>query len=130
MEHSPGDVLGDQSDQGRNNKWLVDGQETTGRPPLKGILSLSACKDGTFYASIYSRTVTKSDTGPYFLFEAKDTLASYTTSYKIDVKEGRLNVARWEKCAGVARQVQKMPIPCWSLFDSLDAVLRAKLKTQ
>ena len=130
MEHSPGDVLGDQSDQGRNNKWLVDGQETTGRPPLKGILSLSACKDGTFYASIYSRTVTKSDTGPYFLFEAKDTLASYTTSYKIDVKEGRLNVAPWEKCAGVARQVQKMPIPCWSLFESLDAVLRAKLKTQ
>lgn len=130
MEHSPSDVLGDQSTQGAGNFWLVNNQETKPRPPLKGVISLSPCKDGTIYASIYNRTVSKWTVGDHLLFEAKDTLGSYTTRYSIDLKAGRLNVDPWTKCGGVALQVQKMAIPCWSLFESLDADLKAKLKVE
>ena len=127
MKHSPTDILGDQSSQGAGNFWLVNGRETKPRPPLKGLISLSPCKDGTLFASAYTRTVAKSTSGDHFLFEAKDSLASYTTKYSIDLKAGRLNVDPWVKCGGVALQVQKMPIPCWSQFESLNGVLQAKL---
>ena len=126
MEYSPNDVLGDQSNLGsaRGDVWVVDGNRTNARPPLKGILSMSPCVDGTIYASIYNRTVTQSQSG--WVFKAEDTLGSYTTCYSIDLKAGKLNVDPWEKCAGMADQVQKLPIPCWSLFESLDADLKAK----
>jgi len=78
------------------------------------------------YASIYSRTISRSNAQGYFLYTATDTLGSYTTTYNIDLKAGSLNVAAWEKCAGTAHQVQKLPIPCWSLFESLYADLKAK----
>jgi hypothetical protein len=130
MEHGPNDVLGDQSRQGEGNLWLVNGRETKPRPPLKGILSLSPCKDGTLYASIYNRTVSKSSTGDHWLFEAKDTLGSYTTRYNIDLKAGRINVDPWVKIGGDALQVLKMPIPSWSLFESLETTLKEKLKIQ
>jgi len=126
MELSPTDILGDQSSQGAGNFWLVDGRETKPRPPLKGLISLSPCKDGTLFASAYTRTVTKQTSGDHFLFEAKDSLASYTTKYSIDLKAGRLNVDSWVKCGGVALQVQKMPVPCWSQFESLNGVLQAR----
>ncbi len=130
MEHAPNDVLGDQSRQGEGNLWLVNGQRIKPRPPLKGLISFSPCTDGTLYASIYNRTVTRSTPGGHWLFEAKDSLGSYTTRYTIDLKAGRLNVDPWVKCGGEALQVQKMPIPSWSLFESLEATLKEKLKIQ
>jgi hypothetical protein len=127
MEHSP-NVLGDQTRDGEGNLWKwEDGQLIKSRPPLKGLLSFSPCIDGTFYASIYNRTVSRSTPGGQWLFEAKDTLGSYTTRYNIDLKAGRLNVDPWVKCGGVALQVQKMPIPSWSLFESLETTLKEKL---
>lgn len=126
MEHGP-NVLGDQSRDGEGNNWLVNGQITKARPPLKGLISFSPCIDGTFYASIYNRTVTRSTPGGRWLFEAKDTLGSYTTRYNIDLKAGRLNVDPWVKCGGDALQVQKMPIPSWPLFESLETTLKEKL---
>jgi hypothetical protein len=130
MEHGPNDVLGDQSHQGEGNLWQwEDGRQIKSRPPLKGLIAFSPCTDGTLYASIYNRTVTKSTPGGQWLFEAKDSLSSYTTRYNIDLKAGRLNVDPWVKCGGKALQVQKMPIPSWSLFESLEATLKEKLKT-
>ena len=70
----PNDVLGDQSSEGNENLWWVDGRKK-GRPPLKGIISLSPCKDGTILASIYNR----------WLFTATDTLRLYTSGYSIDL---------------------------------------------
>jgi hypothetical protein len=128
MEHSP-DALGDQTRDGEGNLWeLEDGRHVKSRPPLKGLLSFSPCIDGTFYASIYHRTVSRSTPEGRWLFKAKDTLGSYTTRYNINLKAGKLNVDPWVKIGGVARQVQKMPIPCWSLFESLDADLKSKLQ--
>jgi hypothetical protein len=130
MEYSPTDLLGDQSNQGDGNFWLVNGDEVKPRPPLVGQTSLSPCKDGTLFASIYTRTVSRSQSGDHWLFEAKDSPALYTAVYSIDLKAGRINVDPWMKCGNWARQVQKMPIPCWSLFESLNADLQAKLKMQ
>lgn len=130
MEHTPADILGNLSNQGAGHYWFVDGQETKARPPLKGLDSFSPSKDGTLFVSAYKRTVTKTTSGDHFLFEAKDSPGLYTAAYSIDLKAGQINVGPWTKCGGVALKVQKIPIPCWAHFDSLNAVLRAKLKTQ
>jgi hypothetical protein len=130
MEHTPADILGDMSDAGVNHAWWVNGQETRPKPALKGLVSFSPCKDGTIFASAYHRTVSKWDRGDHRVFEAKDIPAMHTTTYSIDLKAGQIHVAGWTKCGGVGLQVQKMAIPCWAQFESLNAVLRAKLKTQ
>jgi len=40
-------------------------------------------------------------------------------------KAGRINIDPWVKLGGQAYQVQKLAIPCWSLFESLKAKLSA-----
>ncbi|MBW3500818.1 hypothetical protein [Janthinobacterium sp. NKUCC08_JDC] len=94
-------------------------------PPLIGIQSLSPCKDGTLFASITTRTVTAVQHGGEVAYIATDTPALYTALYSINIKDGRLNVGPWSKLPGgpQAQQVQKMAIPCWSLFASLKAQL-------
>src|SRR5262249_21387944 len=77
--------------------------------------------------SAYTRTISKEQSGDHWLFEAKDSLASYTAKYSIDLKAGALNADSWVKCGGAALQVQKMAIPCWSQFDSLNAVLQSRV---
>lgn len=130
MEHSPTDVFGDLSRKGERDQWYVRETNEYIRtyPPLKGMLSLSPCTDGTLYASIYTRAVLLDETTGSWV--AKDTLGSYTTGYSIDLKAESLKVEPWEKCAGAAFQVQKMPIPCWSLFESLEADLKGIFKRQ
>ncbi|HKQ03937.1 MAG TPA: hypothetical protein VJ464_02310 [Blastocatellia bacterium] len=130
MEYSPTELLGDQSNQGNGNFWLVNGQETKPRPPLVGLTSLSPCQDGTLFANIFTRTVSRYSTGDHWVFAATDSPAMYTAVYSIDLKEGRINVDPWVKTGGHGPQSQKMPIPCWSLFESLNADLQQKLKTQ
>jgi len=125
MEHSPG-VLGDQSTHD-GSFWWVNNRETMPAPPLVGLTSLSACKDGTLLANIYKRTVDRLSMGDHFAFEAHDDPAVHTASFSIDLKAGALNVDSWSKWGGKALQVQKMPISCWSLFESLDVDLRGKL---
>lgn len=93
--------------------------------PLKGLVSLSPCKDGTLVASIYKRTIRHPDRDSYV---ANDSLSPlYTMDYNIDLKGGAINVGtlvKSDNAYGV--QVQKMPIPCWTLFESLEADLRTK----
>lgn len=48
----------------------------------------------------------------------------YTADYKIDRKAHRIVTRSWVKRGGQANQVVKMPIPCWSILESLSARLR------
>ena len=94
-------------------------------PALQGLISFSPCKDGTLVASIYKRTVYHPDQDRY---EATDALFPlYTMECSIDVRAGTINVGALvmsQSAAGI--QVQKMPVPCWTLFESLKADLQTK----
>jgi hypothetical protein len=49
----------------------------------------------------------------------------YTADYKIDRSKGRVLTSSWVERGGNAKQVIKMPIPCWSLLESLKANLQS-----
>ena len=49
----------------------------------------------------------------------------YTADYKIDRPKERVLTSSWVKRGGKAKQVIKMPIPCWSVLESLKANLQA-----
>ncbi|MCG5075700.1 hypothetical protein [Paraburkholderia tagetis] len=48
----------------------------------------------------------------------------YTADYKIDRKTNRIVTSSWVRRGGKATQVVKMPIPCWSVLESLNERLR------
>lgn len=95
-------------------------------PPFKGMVAFTACVDGTLIASTYKRRVYHPDKQRY---EAEDSgsPALRTSVYTIDLKAGKIDVEPWKQIAGAAYQLQKLPIPCWSLFEKLKANLQAKL---
>ena len=88
LNFGPNEILGENSvdgSTGDGNLWMVNGR--TGRdPPVKGLVSLFPCIDGTLAASVYRRTVTKDSDGQSWIFEATDTLDLYTADYTIDLK--------------------------------------------
>ncbi|HEF5873682.1 TPA: hypothetical protein SAY52_004339 [Burkholderia cenocepacia] len=47
----------------------------------------------------------------------------YTADYSIDRKASRVVTSSWVKRGGDATQVVKMPIPCWSILEQLNACL-------
>jgi hypothetical protein len=49
----------------------------------------------------------------------------YTAEYRIDRQNGRVVSSSWTVRGGVAKQLIKMPIPCWSMLESLSASLLA-----
>ena len=51
----------------------------------------------------------------------------YVSGYTIDLKAGRIDVDPWKQLSGAAVGLQKLPVPCWSLFEKLKADLQAKL---
>ena len=48
----------------------------------------------------------------------------YTADYKIDQKTNRVVTSSWVKRGGNGKQVVKIPIPCWSVLESLKANLQ------
>lgn len=131
LNFGPNEILGENSvdgSTGDGNLWMVNGQTVRSKPPVKGLVSLFPCIDGTLTASVYRRTVTKDSDGQSWIFEATDTLDLYTADYTIDLKAGALGIGVWTKRGGRAMQVQKMPIPCWSLYESLKADLQVSSK--
>jgi hypothetical protein len=50
----------------------------------------------------------------------------YTADYKIDRSKGHILTSSWVKRGGKAKQVIKMPIPCWSVLESLKANLQSE----
>ena len=63
------------------------------------VISLSPCVDGTLLVSMLTDI--------------------YTADYSIRRDENRLKTSSWVKRGGVAQQVIKMPVPCWSVLESL-----------
>jgi hypothetical protein len=107
--------------------------EREGRiPPHPGLIDLAPCEDGSLFMCLTTRKIDKTIV-PYDrnYFDATDRNALYTTAYSIDLKAQKVTVERWTKFAGGAgaSQVQKLPIPCWKVFDSLNADLSARAKT-
>lgn len=118
MEHYPNDLLYSQGYHEHEKK--VKGA----RPELKGLLDLSPCDDGTIVAAIAQRTVIPfSETWIIFDdFQPPLYTATYRTNLdaqKIDVKWRKLPVGT----AGIV--VQKMPVACWSMLESLQESLAA-----
>ena len=94
-------------------------------PPFKGMVAFTACVDGTLLASTYRRRVYHPDKQKY---EAEDSgsPALRTSVYTIDLKAGKIDVEPWKQVGGAAYHLQKLPIPCWSLFEKLKANLQAE----
>ncbi|MGU3782311.1 hypothetical protein [Burkholderia metallica] len=70
------------------------------------VANLCPCVDGTLIVSMLSDI--------------------YTADYTIDRKASRVVTSSWVKRGGKATQVVKMPIPCWSILESLHARLLDK----
>jgi hypothetical protein len=63
------------------------------------VITLSPCVDGTLLVSMLGEI--------------------YTADYKIDRTKSRVLTSSWTKRGGNAKQVIKMPIPCWAALESL-----------
>lgn len=93
-------------------------------PPLRGLLSLSPCDDGTLVAAIAMRTaMLMPQTMQWTAFDSPKA-ALYTGVYKPDLKTGTVQVA-WTKLpeTTTADVVQKVPVPCWPILESLNESL-------
>jgi hypothetical protein len=90
-----------------------------GEPALQGLSDFAPCGDGTLVASMFTRSYENGrrtgDDGPYI----------YTADYQIDIVAGTFQIGQWTKLTGEAEQVQKQPIYCWPVFESLKAKLVA-----
>jgi hypothetical protein len=72
-------------------------------PSAPEVTSLYPCADETLVANVQGNI--------------------YTADYEIDRKSRRIVTSSWVKRGGNAKQVIKMPIPCWSMLESLRANL-------
>src|SRR5271154_166149 len=69
------------------------------------VRSLYPCADGTLLVAMQDRI--------------------YTADYKIDRSQGRVLTSSWVERGGNAKQVIKMPIPCWPVLEALKANLQS-----
>jgi hypothetical protein len=102
-----------------------EGWAELGNPTdVKGIVSLSPCEDGTLFANIVHRAFGAHANPWSGSWTAFDDPRMYTTNYTIDVARQSIAVSdNWFRVEGGAWKVQKVPIPCWSLMESLKAKL-------
>ena len=58
-------------------------------------------------------------------YSFRDTNAIYSVIYHPDLKNGTIEPVEWTKIGGknLAVRVQKLPVFCWSLIESLTAML-------
>lgn len=96
-------------------------------PPLKGIVDLGACDDGTIVASIFTRSVITRSYGGRSVHTYAETIdrnALYTGRYAIDPGSAALSVS-WEKIgATTGNRLQKTPVFCWDALLGLISMLR------
>ncbi len=98
--------------------------------PLRGVVDLCACDDGTLVAAVEAKSVVGKSTprspsgaGGAMYWEAVDDNGLYGAVHQIDVKSGTIGV-EWTKLGKAAgARVQRLPVFCWSLLESLTAAL-------
>jgi len=81
--------------------WIYHDFDTQFNRPE--VANLYACADGTLLVAMLGDI--------------------YTADYRIDRKASRVVTSSWVKRGGDATQVVKMPIPCWSILEQLNACL-------
>ena len=82
-------------------------------PVTKGFGDLSPCDDGTLRAAQFNGS--PSHYGAY---------ATYAAAYRVDIGKGTMELDRFTKVWGVGPRVQKEPIYCWPLLESLTEYLQ------
>jgi hypothetical protein len=81
----------------------------------KGLADLSPCDDGTIVASVASGNDVTLKNGE--ILDA--TYALYSAAYRIDIGKGTIEVDNFARITGEGFRVHKLPVFCWSEFDSL-----------
>ncbi len=120
------------SGYGHEHYWCIDlAPAVRPMPPLKGLISMSPCADGTILASVVYReafceTREYADPRP-IRWQAKDGPKVYSTSYSIDWAKQTIRIDdTWVEFDSPGLQVQKLPIPCWPLLSSLNTRLEMR----
>jgi hypothetical protein len=98
--------------------------------PVRGVVDLCACDDGTLVAAVEAKSVVQKSTprspsgaGGAMYWEPVDDNSLYGAVHQIDVKSATIGVD-WTKLGNAAgARVQKLPVFCWSLLESLTASL-------
>ncbi len=122
-------LLGEGLNQGDGaHHFRYNGDEVDTKPPLLGLVSLSPCSDGTLFGAVVHRTI-EPDPIPYqyMVWDVTDTWTIQTATYNVDTVQGTVSVGDWTKIPGSALQVQKLPMPGYTLLENLTANLSAKL---
>ena len=119
ITHSPDDILY-KGDQHR-------GARPGAIPPLKGLVDLFPCEDGTLVAAAYLRTIARSDVGQGWQYDTNDDNILSIGDYHTDLARNALYVT-WRRVEdNQALQVHKVPMSCWPLIEGTTQSLTAKL---
>jgi hypothetical protein len=101
-------------------------EEVAARHPLKGLIDVSPCDDGTLVTALYTRSVEFVPPVSHVMsghYSFADSSALYTAAYETDLEKGTIKV-EWIKIEGsTGVRVRKIPVFCWSLFESLQLLL-------
>jgi hypothetical protein len=94
--------------QGKTSRpsWILHDFDTKEFVTPPEVISLSPCVDGTLLVAIPGEI--------------------YTADYKIDRSKNRVLTSSWVRRGGNAKQVIKMPIPCWEALESLRENLQSE----
>jgi hypothetical protein len=122
MEHYPTELLYTKEYNRDKNKVSYEHHP--------GLVDVCPCDDGTLVAALYTRSVKLKPSGSggtgavdhgYYVFDDKNAL--YTAVYHTDLKKGTIDV-KWTKIeVSTGVRIQKLPVFCWSLFESLSVML-------
>lgn len=119
---------GDGVTTGEKYRVTYNGRRVDTKPPLLGLVSLSPCSDGTLFAAVVHRDIEETPVPyQYRRFDVTDTRTIQAAAYQVDVDQGTVSVGAWTQIPGEARQVQKLPMPGYTLLSSLMTNLSAKL---
>jgi hypothetical protein len=122
-------LLGERLEQGDGaHHFRYNGYEVDTKPPLLGLVSLSPCSDGTLLGAVVHRTIEPEPIPhAYMLWNITDTWTIQTGTYDVDTVKGTVSVGDWTKIPGSALQVQKLPMPGYTLLENLTANLSVEL---
>lgn len=123
--HAPS-IVGDLTHPTGNMRWWdLNGNSSQSYPAVQGVISVSPCQDGTVTVCAFTRAYDHDMARSQLVWKGTDTLGLFTADCKVDIGSASITIGSWRRSEVAAGfSVQKMPIPCWSLIQSLKADLR------